>query len=120
MVWWSILAGLVQSGLRPILKPDQRWVARVLALLVERIPEEVSRARKAKGDGPAKRTDIVARVRRDLDQLDSIPGWANLSELRRDRVIAAVCELVLLAVEAVDGQLPTSPDVKPGAEPEGH
>ena len=119
MFWWSILAGLVRSGLRSILRPDQRWVARVLALLVERIPEEVARARKKKIGGTAKRADIVARVRHDLDRLDSIPGWANLSELRRDRVIAAVCELVLLAVEAADGELPTGPDdATPGDGPE--
>jgi hypothetical protein len=110
-MWWSILAGLVRSGLRPVLPPDQRWVARVLAVLVERIPQEVASARRSSASGASKRSDVVARVSADLDRLDSIPGWSRLSEGRRDRVIAAVCELVLLAVEAVDGQLPEGPDV---------
>ena len=67
-------------------------------------------------DGSAKRRAVVSAVRDALDLVDGgVPGWEDLTEAQRDRVLDGLVELAYLAL-ALDEARPTKARTRQGLQ----
>lgn len=110
------LIRLLLAQIRTAIPPRHRWVVDLfgdLIVLVPRLVRRLNKERFAKLSGEEKAAAVVVEVRKVLDAADDLPGWREVPEHRRDKIIGGLSELALYVIEVVeeDRHLPSPVEV---------
>ena len=90
---------------RVFLPPQHDWIADLAHDLLVAIPPMVDHLNGERFrvlTGAEKAAAVVRETRRVLDAADDVPGWTDLPEHRRDKLIGGVSELALFIIEVTD------------------
>lgn len=92
-------------------KGTPTWALALVGELFSGIVELVQEVNDLKGlSGDEKRLALVNAIRSALDELDSIPGWAQIDEAAKDRILIGMSELAYQILKATGGDTATKDD----------
>lgn len=97
---WVIVANLVSMVLGVLFPNAPKWIGDALAKAIPAVIEAVRGLKDNGLSGAVKKTAALSSLREYLDEeLDDLPGWKDMTEENRDKLIDSMIEVVWFVVK---------------------